>query len=90
MSLSAHARIRSQQRGIPPLIVEWLERFGDEIHDHMGGVVLHFSKRSVRDLERNVGREPVRRMNEFLACYAVIGTDGQVITVGKRYKRIKH
>ncbi len=90
MITSSHADVRAQQRGIPPLVVEWLERFGEEVYDHQGCVVLHFSKRSVRCLERNVGREPVRRMSEYLRCYAVMSTDGVVVTVGKRFKRIKH
>lgn len=90
MMNSCHADVRAQQRGIPPLIVDWLERFGEEVYDHRGCVVLHFSKRSVRCLERNVGREPVRRMSEYLQCYAVLTTDGKVITVGKRFKHIRH
>lgn len=87
MSMTTHADVRAQQRGIPPLIIEWLERFGEERHDHHGAVILHFSKRSVRRLERDVGRDPVRRMRDYLLCYAVIA-EGNVITVGKRYKRI--
>ncbi len=88
MSMSTHADTRAKQRGIPPLVVEWLERFGEEQHDHHGAVILHFSKRSTRRLERAVGRDPVRRMNDYLRCYAVVKA-GTVITVGKRYKRVR-
>ena len=88
MSLTTHASIRSQQRGIPPLVLDWLETYGDESFDHHGAVILHFSKRSVRRLERAVGRQPVCKLKEYLRCYAVL-SDGHVVTVGKHFKRIK-
>lgn len=89
MSNTRHAEIRMQQRGIPPLIIQWLEVFGDEHHDHHGSVVLHFSKQSRRRLERHVGREPLRRLSEWMNAYAVIGGDGLLITTGKRWKRVR-
>ena len=86
-SLSAHARIRSQQRGIPPLIQAWLDDFGEELHDGRGAVIRYFSRRSVRKLEREVGTIPVRRMSEFLRTYMVEGqSDGIVITLAKRHR----
>lgn len=85
-----HAQSRIQQRGIPPLIVQWLESYGEEHHDHHGAIVLHFSKRSRRRLEQSVGSAPLRRLNEWMNSYAVIGSDGALITVGTRWKRIKH
>lgn len=88
MRISEHGGMRSQQRGIPPLIIDWLEAYGNETHDHQGCVILHFTKDARRRLERSVGREPVRRMSEFLDCYAVIASNGALVTVGKRYKRI--
>lgn len=90
MNPSHHALTRLQQRGIPPLIIQWLEAYGEEQHDHHGAIVLHFSKRSRRRLEQNVGAVPLRRLNEWMDSYAVIGTDGALITAGTRWKRIKH
>jgi hypothetical protein len=40
-----------QQRGIPPLVVDWLLRFGHMRHDHRGAIVYYFDKHSRRDLE---------------------------------------
>ena len=88
MKITQHGAIRSQQRGIPPLVIDWLQAYGEETHDHHGGLILHFTNRSRRRLERDIGREPVRRMSEYLNCKAVIGVDHEVITVGKRFKRI--
>lgn len=85
-----HANIRSQQRGIPPLVSDWLLDFGDEIYDGHGGVVRYFTPKSVRKVEKAVGREPVRRMSEFLRCYLVQSSyDGTVLTIGKRHNN-KH
>lgn len=84
-----HALHRAQQRGIPPLIVLWLQEFGEEIYDHRGGRILYFTKRARRRLEQAVGREPIRRMHEWMDAYAVLSTDDALITVGRRCRRIK-
>ena len=81
-----HAAIRQQQRGIPPLVSDWLLDFGDEQFDGHGGVIRYFSKKCIKKLEREVGRQPVARMSEYLRCYLVQSSgDGKVITLGKRY-----
>ncbi len=89
-SFTNHAFIRSQQRGIPPLISNWLLDYGVEIYDGHGGIVRCFTASSIRDMEREIGRAPLKRMSEFLRCYLVqSSTDGVVITVGKRHQK-KH
>ena len=90
IAASRHAQIRMQQRGIPALIVQWLEAYGEEHHDHNGAVVLHFTKRSRRRLEQDVGSTPVRRLAEWMNAYAVVGNNGTLVTTGMRWKRIKH
>jgi hypothetical protein len=87
---SRHATVRMQQRGLPPLVLQWLEDYGAEQYDGHGGIVRFFDKRSRRTLERAVGREPVRRMHEWLDAYSVVAHDGSTITVGRRYRRIWH
>ncbi len=84
---TSHASLRSQQRGIPPLVSEWLMDYGTEIYDGHGGVVRYFTPKTVRKIEKIVGREPVRRMSEFMRCYLVQSSyNGNVITVGKRHQ----
>lgn len=86
---SKHAAARAKQRGIPPLIEQWLDEFGEEDYDGHGAVRVYFSRRSVRAMERAFGREPVRRMSEYLDAYKIENLgDGQVITVGHRTTRI--
>lgn len=89
--ISTHAQIRSQQRGIPPLIREWLLDFGEENYDHRGAIIYYFTRDSRRRLERNFGRESIRRFHEWLDSYAVVSaSDGLLISVGKRYKKVNH
>lgn len=91
LAMTNHAVIRSQQRGIPPLIREWLIDFGEEIYDHRGAILYFFNRDSRRKLERNFGRESIRRFHEWLDAYVVVSaTDGVLITVGKHYKKIYH
>ena len=84
---SGHASVRAQQRGVPPLIQDWLLDYGEEQFDGHGGVVRYFSHQCIREMERNIGRAPLKRMSEYLRCYLVQSSrDGTVITVGKRYE----
>ena len=89
-ALTAHASRRMRQRGLPPLILDWLYAFGEEQHDGHGGVVLYFNKQARRRIERSVGRNAVRRLADWLNTYAVVSSDGKVVTAGYRYRRIKH
>ena len=81
-----HATKRIQQRGIPPLISNWLLDYGDEVFDGRGGVIRYFSSSSIREMERDMGKAPVKRLSEFLRCYLVESRcSGAIITVGKRH-----
>jgi len=84
-----HSGLRAQQRGIPPLMDELLDRYGREVHDGHGGVVVYLDKASIRQMERDLGREPVRRLSTWRNAYKVRSVkDGATITVGHRTKRL--
>lgn len=88
-SISKHAVIRAQQRGIPPFIDQLLDLYGREQYDGRGGVVSYFDKSSIRRMERDMGREPVRRLSSWQSAYKVRSShDGCTITTGLRSKRI--
>ncbi len=87
--LHGHARRRAQQRAIPPLVVDWLLRFGAEVHDSHGAAIRYFDRNARRKLRREVGREPVRRLRDKLSCY-LVEKDGRIVTIGHRYRRIPH
>lgn len=82
-----HADIRMQQRGIPPLIKDWLLLYGQEAYDHRGGVIRYFDKKSLKRLRCEIGSRPVCRMAEFMDAY-LVEREGAVITVGHRFKRV--
>jgi hypothetical protein len=83
-----HASTRAQQRGIPPFIDQLLDLYGREQHDGHGGIVLYLDKRSIRDMERDMGHRPVARLAEWLDAYKVVSTDGRTITLGHMRHRI--
>lgn len=88
--LSTHAAIRSQQRGVPPTVINWLSEYGDRAYDGHGGVIRYFGARCRRRLSGEVGSEALRRVSELLKCYMVeSSTDGCIITVGKRYRNTR-
>ncbi len=83
-----HAAIRAQQRGIPPMVDQLLDLYGQEQHDGQGAIVLFLNKLSIRRMERDLGRRPVARLAEWLDTYKVKDMEGRTITVGHRYQRI--
>lgn len=90
MKMSSHAAVRAQQHCIPSLVAQWLDQFGEEKHDGHGGVLLYFSRASIRAMERAFGWAQVRKLVEYFDVYKVESShDGHVITIGHRTKRIK-
>jgi hypothetical protein len=85
--LTRHASKRAQQRSLPPIILEWLFRYGEAQHQDGGSEILYFSKRSKRQLRHDVGERPLQKLNQYLDAY-LITTSGQILTMGHRYKRI--
>lgn len=88
MQLSNHAVAQMQQRAISETTVDYLIEWGRKAYDHRGGVVRYFDKASRSQLLRHVGQKRAKELENRLDAYVVVSTDGQVITVGHRYKRI--
>lgn len=88
--MTSHAAGRAKQRGIPPLIEEWLDKYGEQDYDGHGACRIFFSKKSIRRMERDFGRAPVRKMSEWLRAYKVEDShDGNIITVGHRFQHLR-
>ena len=83
-----HAKIRAQQRGIPPLIDQILDRYGQEAYDGHGCTVLYLNKMSIRNMQRDMGSRPVAKLSEWLNAYKVESSDGNTITIGHRKQHI--
>lgn len=86
--LSAHARARMQQRGITPEALSYLLEYGREVHDHHGNVTLYFDKAARQRLERDAGDETRKQVGQLTRLYAMLASDGEIVTVGHRYRRI--
>lgn len=83
-----HAQARIQQRGIPPLIIDWLLKYGCSSSDHRGGERFFFDRASRKALAHDVGDVIVRKVEQYLNAYMVV-VAGELVTVGYRYKPIK-
>lgn len=83
-----HAEVRAQQRGIPPMIEQLLELYGQEEHDGRGAIMLYLNKSSIKSMKRDLGHRLVSRLAEWFGAFKIKSTDGRTITVGHRTRRI--
>ena len=88
LQITNHARARLQQRGIPMPVLDCLLTFGKKVHDHHGAEILFFDHQARNQIRRTYGEDDFKRLESKLDTYAVIGSDGVVLTVGHRTKRI--
>lgn len=87
--LTNHAQLRLQQRAIPLLVVELLERFGASVRGNRAET-LFFDLASRRELRRYLGGDRGLRLIEgWLDVYMVVGDDGAVITAGHRTQPLR-
>ena len=85
---TAHAKVRMQQRAIPPIVVNLLIDYGERAPAGRGGEIFYFGKRGRQRVCRSKGQVVSRRLEGHWRNYVVV-TDGQVVTAGKRYRRIR-
>lgn len=89
MSLTRHALIRMQQRGIRADVVEDLLDFGRTTHDHRGAEIVFFDKAARQRMARERGEDALRHLGRRLHAYLVMSAGGDVLTVGHRTRRIR-
>jgi hypothetical protein len=85
--LTAHARTRMQQRGIRSRALDVLLDFGRVARGPGGRDIVFFDKRARKRLARTAPRLAAEG-KRLVRTYAILGTDGLVVTVGHRYRRI--
>jgi hypothetical protein len=84
-----HAQARLQQRAIPPLVVELLERVGSATRAD-GADILFFDKAARKRLRRHLGGErSLKPVERWLNVYVVVADGGPVVTAGHRHRRIQ-
>jgi hypothetical protein len=85
MDLTRHARARMQQRGIDTAALGALLDYGRVARAGRGVDIVYFDKRARVQLARAVAAPAADRVCK---SYAVVASDGTVITVGHRTRRI--
>jgi len=88
ITTTIHAEARMQQRRIPVSVLEWLDEFGAR-EKSRGQEIVYFDKKSKKLLARELGPQVVKCISKFLSVYAVMSADGDVITTGYRFKRLR-
>ena len=87
MHMSNHASVRSQQRAIPPILLDLLIQFGASEPSGDGTSKMYFDKAARRRLKAYAG--PLAGLlNEHLDVYAVVSSDSKVITAAHLTERI--
>jgi hypothetical protein len=85
-TMTKHAADRQRQRAIPPLVIDWLEQFGAVEHQACAEL-LYFDRRALKRLSSYTGG--LSDQFEVLRnAYLVRGTNGHIMTVGYRTRRI--
>jgi hypothetical protein len=87
MELTRHARTRMQQRGIAAAALDALLDYGRARHLHNGCEIVFFDKDAKARLAR-ANALAAREAEKLTRTYAIMGSNGVVITVGHRYHRI--
>jgi hypothetical protein len=85
-AVTRHAQAPMQQRAIRADALERLLEFGREAFDRRGGVVLYFDKAARRRLAHAAPGD--KDLERLARCYAVLSPEGEVVTVGHRFRRI--
>ena len=85
---TTHAKVRMQQRGIEPRVVELLLDYGERVPAHRGAEIFYFGNRGRSRVRLNEGPDLMRRLDGRLRDCVVVA-DGQVVTCGKRYQAIR-
>lgn len=83
--LTRHAKKRCAQRGLVEGIVPVLTAFGEASHDGHGGIRYVMTNQALERLTRVLGRN--QNIDGLAGAYVVVSVDdGQVITIGHRYR----
>ena len=89
VTVSHHAQIRMQQRAITADMLESLLDFGQVKFNGQGTEILTFPKKIVRNLKKELNHKVFMKIERHLNLYAIMSSDGELITTGYRTKRLK-
>lgn len=87
--LTPHAEMRVQQRGVDRQVLDCLLLYGRPEFDHFGCEILYFDEESLDKVARNESRRLWLKAVESRHLYAVVNSDGKVVTTGYRFRRVQ-
>jgi hypothetical protein len=87
MNLTLHAQTRLEQRGVSPVIIDWLEQYG-AIEPQEGAELIYFNHRSLKRLASYTGGIS-NKIDKLKSIYQLRGNNGNIITTGYRDESIK-
>jgi hypothetical protein len=89
MHKTHHGQARVQQRAVPGLMISLLLQHGASVWRH-GAEVRYVDKQARRKIKSELGGDRSARIIEkWFNSYIVVGSDGVIITVGRRTRRLK-
>lgn len=89
LSLTSHAEVRMQQRGVERELLECLLKYGEREYDHKGCEIVFLTDSCLDAIARYESHPLWIRMVAARSLYAVVDTDGCVVTAGHRYRRVQ-
>ena len=89
VTVSHHAQIRMQQRAITADMLESLLDFGQVKFNGQGTEILTFPKKVVKHLKKELNHKVFMKIERHLNLFAIMSSDGELITTGYRTKRLK-
>lgn len=88
IGMTKHALARMQQRGVDHDLLHCLLAYGHHEPDHKGCNVVTFNGRAIADLGRYEPKGFKAKATGTRKLYAVVDSDGVVITAGHRIRRV--
>ena len=88
MQISKHAEERIQQRAIPTIALEILQRYGELEYQKGGTYKVALSRRARQQIVREC-RDILRTFDRSTDLFAIWGEHGKVITAGRQYRKNK-
>ena len=86
--LSLHAEVRQQQRGIRREVLDCLVAYGRREHDHAQCEIVYFDAKAISRVHKEACARVAHLVSDHRDVYAVINSDGRVVTTGHRSRRI--
>lgn len=87
--LLPHAEIRAQQRGVDRQVLDCLLAHGRREFDHFGCEIVYFDDAAYDRVARHESRQMWLKVVEAKHLYAVVNSNGAVVTTGYRYRRVQ-